>query len=162
MATLDELIPRYRFFMRTYRFARYRIPDEPHTRLAVPLARARVALVTTAGLHTSEQAGFDPSDKKGDPSFREIPSTVRVGDLVESHKSDAFDHAGIERDRNLAFPLDRFRELVASGVVGELGPRHLSFMGSIVDPTRLIEETAPAAARLLAGDGVDVALLTPV
>ena len=82
--------------------------------------------------------------------------------LIESHKSDAFDHTGIEADRNLAFPLDRFRELEARGVIGALNHRHFSFMGSIVGPRKLIEETAPQVAEMLREDGVNVALLTPV
>jgi hypothetical protein len=35
-------------------------------------------------------------------------------------------------------------------------------MGSIVGPRRLIDETAPQVARMLAEDRVDVAFLTPV
>jgi len=40
--------------------------------------------------------------------------------------------------------------------------RHLSFMGSITAPGRLMRRTAPEAARALQADGVDVALLVPV
>ena len=65
-------------------------------------------------------------------------------------------------DPNLAFPLDRARELAALGLVGSLNRRHLSFMGSITAPGRLVRHTAPEAARLLVEDGVDVALLVPV
>jgi hypothetical protein len=43
-----------------------------------------------------------------------------------------------------------------------LAPRHLSFMGSITAPGRLVAESAPEAAQLLVDDGVDVALLVPV
>jgi hypothetical protein len=35
-------------------------------------------------------------------------------------------------------------------------------MGGITAPGRLIKHTAPAAARGLAADGVDIALLVPV
>jgi hypothetical protein len=82
--------------------------------------------------------------------------------LVESHRSYAFDHEAIRSDVNLAFPLDRFRELKSRGVIGALNHRHFSFMGSIVGPRRLIDETAPQVARMLAEDRVDVAFLTPV
>jgi D-proline reductase (dithiol) PrdB len=47
-------------------------------------------------------------------------------------------------------------------VIGNVAPRHLSFMGSITAPGRLRTETAPEAAGLLVEDGVDVALLVPV
>jgi len=73
-----------------------------------------------------------------------------------------FDHAGIRQDPNLAFPLDRLRELAALGRIGSVAPRHLSFMGSITAPGRLIRDTAPEAARLFVEDGVQAALLVPV
>ncbi|MDP6928564.1 MAG: glycine/sarcosine/betaine reductase selenoprotein B family protein, partial [Planctomycetota bacterium] len=80
----------------------------------------------------------------------------------DTHRSDSFDHTGLREDPNLAFPLDRLRELVASGRIGSLAPRHLSFMGSITAPGRLVRESAPQAARWLLEDQVDVALLVPV
>jgi D-proline reductase (dithiol) PrdB len=112
-------------------------------------------------LHTDEQHAFDASLKIGDCSFREIPVTIETNSLIESHKSRAFDHSGIRADKNLVFPLDRFRELQSAGAIGELNRRHLSFMGSIVGPRLLIDETAPQAAELLRVDAVDVAFLTP-
>ncbi len=162
MATYDDLSLHVRLFMKGYPFARYALDPVPCTPLAKPLKQARVALVTTAGLRTPEQAEFDHSIKLGDTSFREIPNDVAVPTLIESHRSYAFDHAGIEADRNLAFPLKRCRELLAQGVIGALNHRHFSFMGSIVGPRKLIGETAPAVAQMLRDDGVDVALLTPV
>jgi D-proline reductase (dithiol) PrdB len=68
----------------------------------------------------------------------------------------------MHRDPNLAFPLDRARELVERGRVGSLNDRHLSFMGSITAPGRLTRDHAPEAARRMVSDGVDVALLVPV
>jgi D-proline reductase (dithiol) PrdB len=162
MATYAELILKYRLFMRTYPFGRYGNREVPVARLRKPLAQSRFALVTTAGLHTPEQAGFDHGYQGGDPSFREIPGTAVAASLLESHKSDAFDHAGIEADRNLAFPLDRFRELAAQGVIGPLNHRHFSFMGSITKPGSLITETAPQVAERLRADGVDAVFLTPI
>ncbi|MEA2325285.1 MAG: D-proline reductase (dithiol) PrdB, partial [Thermoanaerobaculia bacterium] len=65
-------------------------------------------------------------------------------------------------DPNLAFPLDRLHELERDGRIGRVNKRHLSFMGSITAPGRLIRDSAPAAAELLVADGVDIALLVPV
>ena len=127
-----------------------------------PLAVARIALITTAGLHLSEQEPFDTSIKGGDCSFRWIPSNAPVAGLQMTHRSHAFDRRGVDQDRNLCFPLDRFRELVAEGVVGQLNHRHLSFMGSITAPGRLRRQTAPEAARELKRDGVELAFLVPV
>lgn len=162
MASLDELSLRDRIFMLAYRHDRFAPAAAPAAILRCPLPRARIAVVTTAGLRLREQPPFDRADRMGDPTFREIPEGADLGDLVEDHKSRAWDHAGLAADRNLALPLDRLRELHAAGKIGPPAARHLSFMGSIVGPRRLIDETAPAAARLLAADAVDAVLLTPV
>jgi D-proline reductase (dithiol) PrdB len=162
MATYDDLSLHVRLFMKSYPFSRYAIDPTPRASLAKPLGESRVALITTAGLRTPGQSDFDHSDKRGDPSFREIPNTIETHLLVESHRSYAFDHEAVRSDVNLAFPLDRFRELESQGVIGELNHRHFSFMGSIVGPRRLIDETAPQVARKLAEDRVDAVLLTPV
>ena len=162
MATYADLSLTTRLFLKAYPFQRYALEPVPCAQLRVPLSAARVALVTTAGLRMAQQADFDFSNKKGDATYREISNDVVVTTLVESHRSQSFDHSGIEADANLAFPLDRLRELQAQGVIGELNHRHFSFMGSIVGPRLLIEKTAPQVAAMLRADGVKVALLTPV
>lgn len=160
MANVSDLPLRYRILLRAYPWRR--VDPVPLARRSKPLCASRVALVTTAGLVRPLDRPFDPAVKGGDFSFRVIGSDANVRTLVEHHRSDTFDHSGILRDPNLAFPLDRLRELAATGEIGEVAPRHLSFMGSITAPGRLARRTAPEAARLLADDGVDVALLFPV
>ena len=162
MASYSDLSQTVRLFLKGYPFSRYAIDPVPRANLTKPLNQARVALVTTAGLHTREQPDFDYSNKRGDTSFREIPNAIETRTLRESHRSNAFDHRGLESDRNLAFPLDRFRELQTQGIIGELNHRHFSFMGSIVGPRLLIEQSAPRVARMLRDDGVDAVFLTPV
>lgn len=162
MATFDDLVFTHRLFMKGYPFRHYALDPVPCTPLGKPLSEARVALVTSAGVSLPGQQGFDHSIKGGDTSFREIPNTVETQTLVETHRSPGFDHTGIAADRNLAFPLDRFRELEADGVIGELNHRHFSFMGSIVMPRKLIDETSVEVARMLRADGVDIAFLTPM
>ncbi|MBP7777055.1 MAG: hypothetical protein KA371_08010 [Acidobacteria bacterium] len=151
---------RHRFLLRTYRW--HRTGAVAPAVLHHALAEARVALVTSAGLVMPGDTPFDLDLEYGDWSFRTLAGDAEVAALTMHHKSDAFDPAPIAADRNVAFPLDRLRGLAAAGVIGEVAPRHLSFMGSITRPERLIEESAPAAAELLARDGVDIALLVPV
>jgi D-proline reductase (dithiol) PrdB len=162
VATLDELSLRDRAFMRAYRHERFAPRGTAAARLRTPLAGATVAVVTTAGLRLPGQPAFDLSDRMGDPSFREIRDDADLRTLVVDHRSRAWDRTAVEADRNVALPLDRLRELRAAGAIAGASRRHLSFMGSIVSPLRLIRETAPAAARLLAEDGVGAVLLTPV
>jgi D-proline reductase (dithiol) PrdB len=144
-----------RMFLKTYPWRR--IDPVPCAPLRKPLAEARLALITTAGLHLPDQPPFDDDVRGGDTSYRVIPNGADVASLHESHRSETFDHAGVRSDPNLAFPLDRLREMQLN-----LAPRHLSFMGSITAPGRLTSDTAREAAQLLVDDGVDAALLVPI
>lgn len=160
MGDLSEFPLRERMFLRAYPWRR--IDPVPWTPLRKPLARARLALVSSAGLVLPGQPPFDDSILGGDPSLREIPGDARVETLIDTHRSKSYDHAGVRADPNLAFPLDRLRELVALGRIGEANRRHISFMGSITVAGRVLRQTAPEAAGLLVEDAVDVALLVPV
>jgi D-proline reductase (dithiol) PrdB len=160
MATADELPLKVRLFLKAYPWRR--IDPVPWTPLRKPLSQCRLALVSSAGFVLPDQEPFDPDIRGGDTGFREIPADADVSTFRDCHRSHSFDHSGMRRDPNLAFPLDRVRELAASGRIGEVNRRHLSFMGSITAPGRLTRDSAPEAARLLVADGVDVALLVPV
>jgi len=160
MGDLNEFPLPVRLFLKAYPWRKIDpVPLAPRKR---PLSECRLALVSTAAFVLPGQAPFDESIRGGDFSFREIAGDADVRQLIESHRSESFDHAGIHQDSNLAFPIDRARELAERGRVGSLNRRHLSFMGSITAPGRLIKQTAPTAARLLVEDTVDVALLVPV
>ncbi|MEE8581019.1 MAG: glycine/sarcosine/betaine reductase selenoprotein B family protein [Myxococcota bacterium] len=160
MGDFSEFSVGVRLFLKAYRWRR--IDPVPWTPLAKPLAECRLALLSSAGFVLPGQTPFDESQRGGDPSFREIPADARVETLIDTHRSESFDHSGMGRDPNLAFPLDRLRELARAGRIGPLNQRHMSFMGSLTAPGRLVRDTAPAVARSLAEDGVDVALLVPV
>jgi D-proline reductase (dithiol) PrdB len=160
MAHLSDLKLKYRLLIQGYPFRR--VNWRPGTRLAKPLTEARIALITTAGFYLPRQAPFDQSYRHDDCSYREIPWGTPVDLLQIGQTSDAFDHAGIEADRNLTLPLDRLQELVDAREVGEAAPRHFSIMGSIIAPARLISESGPEIARKLRQDSVDGVLLAPV
>ena len=160
MGELREFSLAVRVFLRAYRWRR--IDPVPWTPLPKPLAPCRLALGTGAGFVLPGQPPFDKSMRGGDWSYREIPGETRVEALNEFQRSEAFDHDGIRQDPNLGLPLDRARELVQRGRIGSVAPRHLSFMGSISAPGRLIRQSAPQAAQRLVADKVDVALLVPV
>jgi D-proline reductase (dithiol) PrdB len=160
MATIDELSLPVRLFLKTYRWRR--VDPVPWTPLRRPLAESRLALISSAGFILPGQERFHANLAGGDGSFREIPADTDVASLTDAHRSASFDHRGMTLDPNLAFPIARVRQLAAAGRIGEVSPRHLSFMGSITAPGRLIRDHAPEAARRLRQDGVDVALLVPV
>ncbi|MGI8844332.1 MAG: hypothetical protein ACR2HZ_11570 [Gemmatimonadaceae bacterium] len=160
MAEFSELSLRYRLQMAAYRWRR--IETLAWTPLPVPLRKARIGLVTTAGLF---QPGIDEPFRKvrgGDFGFRIIPDDAHLPSLAIGQTSEAFDRQPLEADRNAALPIERLRTLVARGTVGSSAPRHLSFNGSIPAPGRLVRESAPQAAQVFLDDGVQAALLVPI
>ena len=161
MAELAGLPWKLRLFLKSYPWRRIEDPI-PWTPLDRPLSESRIALISSAGFARKDQEPFDESFRGGDPSFREIPADQDLAELENQHRSESFDHRGMLADPDLAFPLNRLRELEAQGRVGSLSPLHLSFMGSITAPGRLTRQTAPEAVATLVRQEVDVALLIPV
>ena len=122
-----------------------------------PLAACRLAIVTTAGLHRRGDRPFGP----GEQGYRVIASDTPTHEIIQSHTSLGFDRTAIMRDLNISFPVDRLRELRASGRLGGLGPNNYSFMGALRDAPRVETETGPEVGRRLREEGVDAVLITP-
>ena len=160
MAETRDLSLSLRAFLKTYRWRT--IEPVPEASLSKPLSQCRVVIVSSAGFVVPGDTPFDQSMRGGDFSFRVIPADTHLPALEEHHRSDSFSHAGLEADRNMGLPLDRLHELAADGTIGEIAPRHISLMGSITAPGRLVRHTLPAVADLLIEDHVDVALMVPV
>jgi D-proline reductase (dithiol) PrdB len=137
---------------------RLECPTYPDTPLLAgkPLSERRVVIISTAGLHKRGDRPFRP----GDGSYRVIPAEAPAAALVMSHISVNFDRTGFQQDMNIAFPIDRLRELVADGTVGAMARLHYSFMGAF--PPAAAEPHAQHLAGLLKSDKVDAALLVPV
>lgn len=137
----------------------------PWTPLAKPLEDCKLALISTAGLVLKSDQPFDQDGERqnpwwGDPSYRTLSSTVTENDvrLCHLHVNPVY----AEQDLNCIFPLRRLEELVAEGALGRLAPTHYSFMGYILRPQVLLEESVPAMIRQLQAEEVDVVLLVPV
>jgi D-proline reductase (dithiol) PrdB len=135
--------------------------DTPWTPMAKPLSESKVALVTTAGLHVRGDKPFIATQEGGDTSFRVIPRSAGVNDIIQSHTSIGFDHTGIYRDLNVTFPIDRLQELVDGDKIGSLSDNYYSWMGALRDVSGIVEESGPEVARRLKAEGVEVVLLTP-
>lgn len=123
---------------------------------APTLKSARIALISTAGLHRH----FDPRFAGGSADYRLLPEDLDYADLVMSHVSVNFDRSGYQQDVNLVFPLELLRELADRGEIGSVARWHYSFMGA-TDPSRMAE-TGAQVGKLLLEDGVTAALLIPV
>jgi D-proline reductase (dithiol) PrdB len=136
----------------------------PFTPLTKPLAECRIALVSTAGVARNDDQPFDQEHERrdpwwGDPSFRVIPLGTTEGDvrLYHLHIDPRFGEA----DLDVVLPMRRLTELARDGVVARPATRHYSIMGYILEPTELVEETAPAIAGRMRVDAVDAAALVP-
>lgn len=131
----------------------------PLNPLRVPLEAARVAFVTTAGAHLTDQPPFDLGAPAGDASYRALPSDTPLAEIELSHRG--YDTRRARLDRNVVVPLDHLRDAAREGRIGGLAPTVYSFMGYIADTAPLIEDTAPAVAARLLADGADLVLLAP-
>jgi D-proline reductase (dithiol) PrdB len=135
--------------------------DVPWAQPPRPLHRCRATLITTGGVHLSTDRPFDMHDPLGDPSFRAVPVSTTAEGLTITH--DYYDHRDADRDPNIVFPLERFRELASAGRLGGLTPTHWSFMGHITG--RLVEELetrrVPALMARLHEEQPDFVFLTP-
>ena len=148
------------------------IPEEPAydsipwAPFSKPLAQAKVALHSTAGISMKGDAPFDMelerrNPLRGDPSFRRLRADASSETVEVNHLH--IDTGYIERDLNVALPLDRLRELVEEGVVGSMADTHYSTMGfQGNDSSQLMNETAPAIGAAMKSEEVDLAILAPV
>jgi D-proline reductase (dithiol) PrdB len=129
------------------------------TPLGPSLSDAKVALVSSAGVHLDDQPPFHVETVAGDPSYRLIPDDVDLTRLRFTHTH--YDTAPAQADSNVVFPLDRIHEAVQAGRVGSTASVHVGMMGFNPDPTAVSEDTAPAVAEILIGEEVDVVVLVP-
>lgn len=120
------------------------------------LSECTVAIVTSASLHHRDQPDFSG----GDTSFRVLDGSRN--DLQLGHWSPNFDSSGYALDTNVVFPIDRLRELAASGRIGHVAQHHLSYAGNQFELSAIRLDSGPAGAKLLRDEGVDVVILTPV
>jgi hypothetical protein len=125
--------------------------------LSKPLSESTLALVCSNAYMT--EAGHRVGSGEHECRFRTIPAEAQR-DEPTAHPAGGLDLARREDERLLPV-LDRARQLVESGRVGRLSPRHLSLSGAVVAPSRIIEETIQTAVHQLRDDRVDVVLLVP-
>ena len=126
-------------------------PWAPFTK---PLPQARIAVLTTGGIHLADQQPFNVD---GDWSYREIPLNTPLEDFRVAHTH--YDTTGVAEDVDAVFPIHRLQELAAEGMVGEAHSPTFSFMGYIYDVAGLIEVSAPEVAQRLKDEEVDGAVI---
>ncbi|HYA35012.1 MAG TPA: glycine/sarcosine/betaine reductase selenoprotein B family protein [Candidatus Binataceae bacterium] len=131
----------------------------PLTPLRKPLGECRVAMLTSGGVSRKDASPFNPQ-ARNDLRLDVVPANTDAG-FFEIH-DDYYDHGDAERDINCIFPIDRLRELAVSGAIGSVAPHHYSgFMGRIYVRSKVTDEAAPALAKRLKDEKVDVFVLVP-
>jgi D-proline reductase (dithiol) PrdB len=153
MVRLSDLPPDYAEGLRNLQMPQY---DSTPWVPGPYLTSARIAIVTTAGLHRAS----DPKFAGGSGDYRLLPADLDYSELAQSHVSLNFDRSGFQQDVGVVLPLENLKQMAADGEIGSVARWHYSFMGA-TDPTRMVE-TAPQVAKLLREDGVDAAILVPV
>jgi glycine/sarcosine/betaine reductase selenoprotein B len=143
-----------------YRWAHF--SDVPFTPLAKPLAKARLALITTAAPYQPGVGDQGPGAKyNAAAKFYKVYSdtTDTIPDLRISHVGYDRKHTTAE-DPNTWLPLARLHEAVKAGRIGGLTPR---FHGSPTNRSHRVtmESDAPELLRRCREDGADAVLLVP-
>jgi hypothetical protein len=123
--------------------------------LRVPLERARIALISAAGVYAQ---GDTPFERDADHSFREVPGDLPSDRIVFG--AGSFDHGEVNRDPNCMFPLDRLRELVAAGSVGGQTARHFGIQGAGGELEQIKARLAPPLVARLRDLGAEGVILT--
>jgi glycine/betaine/sarcosine/D-proline reductase family selenoprotein B len=136
--------------------------ETPFQPLTKPLAKSRIAIVTTA-------ARFDPTKGDQGPGAPYNGSAkffqVYDGDATQDHDL-RISHIAYDRKHTAAtdsgtwFPLPQLRRLAAENRIGEVAPR---FFGAPTNRSHrvTVETDAPEILARCRADGVDAAILVP-
>lgn len=132
--------------------------DSPWTPLKKPLKECNVALHTSGGVTRKDQNPFHPL-AFNDLSFRIIPVDTPVNELIISDLY--YDHDNADRDINIIFPLERFRELKTEAYFKKFSLAVSGPNGRIYRRTALIQEAVPRMVARLKEAEVDIFILSP-
>jgi hypothetical protein len=152
----------------------YGYDDAPFTPMAVPLAQARVGLLTSSGhfhddddprpfgveaMTQEEAAGRIAEFLRATPQLSRIHRDVAADRLRVRH--GGYDVRSSARDHNVTLPRDALVEAQEEGRIGELADTMYSFVGATAQG-RLRKEALPGWVDELHGAGLDALLLVPV
>ncbi len=152
----------------------HRHHDVPLSPLEMPLAEAKVALLTSSGHFVD---GDDP-EPFGETNMTQAEAEARIGDFLrEAPTLSAIPvdtppdrlrvrHGGypvqaVAADHQVGLPIGHLQDLAANGTIGAVAPEAHSFVGA-ASQVRLKNKVAPAWAEQLAASDVDLVLLVPL
>ncbi len=134
------------------------------TGLKKPLADSTVALISSAGLALKTDVPFDQEGEKehpwwGDPSFRVIPKNTTAEEIALYHLH--INPGLVDQDINTLFPLDILRDAEQGGVIKNAAAHHYSYMGYLLRPQEMLENSVPEMVKIMKADQVDAVILVP-
>ena len=149
-------------YERDYEWARF--DEAPFARLAKPISRCRVMLVSTASVVTLDEDGspLEPARMLGTNELEVFPlasdmPVARLRPTSEDHDRFQTDMSDVDA----YFPTTRLRELVAEGIIGGIAREYLRILPNY-SKRKVTEVDAPEVRRRCVSEAVDVALLTPI
>jgi D-proline reductase (dithiol) PrdB len=128
---------------------------------AIRLDQSRLLLISSAGGYLRhEQEPFDAENDLGDYTIRTFPFSTPLNQIAFAHNH--YNHDMVDSDPQVALPLRHLEEMTQAGLIGELAPVVLSFMGYEPDATRVVDVLFPAVLEVAKREKIDGALLIPV
>jgi D-proline reductase (dithiol) PrdB len=141
-----------------YQWAKF--DTAPLAQLTKKLSESRISFWSNAAARTKDQEIWEKEETgewADDLSWREIPKNADVEKLVYAGTSNP----DADADKNMVFPLDRFRELENEGFIGELAPivfsSHPTFRRA-----SLTRDTAPKLVERLKELKIDALVFLPM
>lgn len=121
-----------------------------------PLSELRVGIAASTGVHLRTDKPFIIT---GDASYRMIPGDVNYKDITITHVR--YPNQAAHKDLDCVFPLETMRRMASKGVIGEVSPVNISWMGHVPRVDVLIEVAAKQIAEIFAEHEVDIVLMSP-
>ena len=142
-----------------YKWAHFE--EAPFTSITKPLAKSRIALVSTGEVEVRDIELSEDENQMGNVGgVYSIPSSTPEDRLFSaSHSYDK--HATTLEDINAFFPAARLHEAVESGRISGLTERFIGVYNAY-SQRRTMERDAPEVLRRLREDGADIAVMVPV
>lgn len=123
----------------------------PRNPLPVPLAEARVMLVSTAGAHPT---GSRPLGAGGDALAIPVTASFELTHV-------GYDTARAMTDPDVVYPIRWLSALAEAGYIGSLAPTAISTMGFVPDGRRLLTRAVPVVLERMLDEQAHLALLVP-
>lgn len=127
---------------------------------SIDVTQSSVLLITSAGGYIpGGHEPFDAANDLGDYSIRRIDTQYSPHAYRFAH--DHYDHTAVNTDPQVLVPVYHLLEMQDEGVIGELAPQVVSFMGYQPDAGRVVDEMIPQIVQVAQDLCVDAAFLVP-